>query len=209
MAEARITLHPKMHHPKSIQLTETHWGYILSTKRGTADGLAMSEALMRFVGIVSVMAAYAIWLVPEALVSADASQLKAVTASVLIVLGATMYFVFGRARVVETQVDTSAREIRLARRAGNGSAKVILRIPFGSVQSAYVRRDDGKPAELHLRLGAEETIHIVSGLERELNLVHGRFCRDLKSPQERMEMRLSVATTTPMRAVRLRQAGQR
>ncbi|MEL7106294.1 MAG: hypothetical protein AAGM21_10265 [Pseudomonadota bacterium] len=209
MTEARITLHPKMHHPKSIQLVETHWGYILSSQRATAGGSAMSEAAMRFFGIVLVMTAYAIWLVPAGLIPGEPLQLKAALAVVLALGGATLYFLSSRALVQETQVDTTAREIRLARRVRDKKTRVTRRIPFSSVQSAYVRRDEGKPAELHLRLGAQETVHLVSGLERELNLVHGRFCRDLKSPAERMEMRLSVAAPTPVRAVRLRQAGQR
>lgn len=209
MADARITLHPKMHHPKSIQLTETHWGYILSAGKDAAGGSAMSEAAMRFVGIVFVMTAYGVWLVPEGLLAGNAVQLKAIMATVLALGGAALYFLASYALVLETQVDTAAREIRLARRVRGRKARVVRRIPFGAVQSAYVRRDEGKPAELHLRIGADDVVHVVSGLERELNLVHARFCRDLKSPQERIEMRLSVAQPTPTRAVRLRQAGRR
>ncbi|MEO1239653.1 MAG: hypothetical protein AAFW64_08340 [Pseudomonadota bacterium] len=209
MADARITLHPKMHHPKSIQLTETHWGYILSAGKDAAGSTAMSEAAMRFVGIVLVMTAYGVWLVPQGLLAGNAVHLKAVMATGLALGGAALYFLAGYALVLETQIDTVEREIRLARRVRNRKSRVVRRIPFGAVQSAYVRRDEGKPAELHLRLGPDDVVHVVSGLERELNLVHARFCRDLKSPQERMEMRLSVDQPKPLRAIRLRQAGQR
>lgn len=208
MAAARITLHPKMHRPVSLDLVETNWGYILRSKAKNAGHGSALNAGFRFFGMILVAAAFAHWLVPEGLYRNDPWAAKSAITGLLSAAGAVIYAIGLLVQGYEVQVDTSVREVRLARRRRKDVARVTQSIPFAGVESVFVERHPGKPADLLLRVkGAREPIKLLSGLERELNLLHARLCRDLKSPQERMEMRLSASATPPLRQVRLRHFG--
>ncbi len=202
MSVARISLHPQQFRPTSISITETHWGYILRRKSAASS----VEGVLRFMGIVLVMASYAFWLVPGGLISSEVLLTKIVVASGFAMLGAALYFVAVRGFGSETQIDTAEREVRFARRNGRGETKVMTCIPFGLVESVFVQRDELHPATLCLRpVGNGEVRKMVYGLERELNLVHSRLCKDLKSPEERMEMRLKLVPKPATRGIRIRQ----
>ncbi|MEL7025687.1 MAG: hypothetical protein AAGO57_00465, partial [Pseudomonadota bacterium] len=106
----------------------------------------------------------------------------------------------------ETHIDTSKREIRFARRSAGNKIRVKLRVPFSEIESVFVRRNEAHQGLLRLRVrGASQALTIVAGVERELNLMHSRLCRDLKSPEERLEMRLKLVRPEQKVAVKLRQ----
>lgn len=208
MSGARITLHPKLHRPQSFSLIETHWGYILREHPSGLGVHRLIDAGLRFFGIVLVMTAYAQWLVPAGLYQGNPLASKVVLAVVLSVGGCVMYLFAANRGRLEAQIDTSLREVRLARTRRNRPARIKSRIPFDQIESVFVERHAGKPAELYLRRtqGAAD-VRLVSGAGREMNLLHARLCRDLTDPVQRLEMRLGAVQPTDTKLIRLRRIG--
>jgi len=198
MSKARITFLPDRRGEGSVKLIETHWGYILREADGAVGGVALAEAALRFLGLILVVSAYAQWLLPAALFPAGDVSGRIGLSAVLAVGGAAVYLVANRGFRPETQVDTAKREFRFARRNGQGIARIQRRLPFDAVESAFVRRRDGGAGELCLRLaGVEAQVHVATGAERDLEVLHLRLCRDLKSPAERVEARMKLVAVTP------------
>ncbi|MDJ1007545.1 MAG: hypothetical protein QNJ13_06925 [Paracoccaceae bacterium] len=194
MAEARITFHPERRGTGTLRLTETHWGYIVREASGAIGGAALAEAALRFFGLVLVLAAYGQWLLPAGLFPSDAVAAKVALSAALAWIGAGLYFFANRGFAHEIQVDTAKREFRFARRNGRGLTRVVRRLPFGVVESVFVRRGEAGWAQFFLRVqGVAAPLHLANGAERDLNLLHSRLCRDLKSPAERVEARLKDA----------------
>lgn len=206
MAEPRITFHPERRAGATLRLTETHWGYIVSEADGALGGPALTEAGLRFLGLVLVLASYIQWLLPDGLYRVDPLGAKIGMSALFALAGAALYFVanVGFERAIE--VDTQERVVRFVRRNGRGRARVLQSVPFDAIGSVFVRRHEGAMAELRLGIaGLDESLHVMRGADRDLHLLHARLCRDLKSPAERLEARLRlipsrrVAVRAPLR----------
>lgn len=192
MASARITFHPERRGSGTIKLTETHWGYILREAAGPLGGAAVAELALRGFGLLLVMSAYGQWLLPSGLFTPDTGD-RILLSAVLASAGGAIYFLANRGLQPEIHVDTAEREFRFAHRNGRGAVRIGRRLPFETVESVFVRRHEGAPAEIRLRIrGIEDAVHLVSGAANDLNLMHARLCKDLKSPHERVEARLRV-----------------
>ena len=192
MTAARITLHPALLHPKSFTLVETHWGYILRAPKRRSGHVA----LLRFLGIILVMSSFAQWLVPDSLLPAEGVSIQAAIGGAFATSGALLYALgwFGWDR--EAQIDTVSGEVRLVRPAGQGWAMTTFKTPFARVDEVFVKRDKSGVPGLWLRSGDhKDAIRLVTGHERELNLVHSRMLRDMRPPEARVEMRLQLLET--------------
>ncbi|MEM9708456.1 MAG: hypothetical protein AAF871_06640 [Pseudomonadota bacterium] len=201
MSEPRITLYPARRDASSVPVTETHWGYILREAERPWGGVALAEASCRFLGLVLVIAAYAQWLIPASLFPSDPLSTKISLSIILSVGGAGVYYLANRGLRREVQVDTAERQVRFARRSVRGRPNVIRVVPFEAISGVFVNRREGG-AELCLRLeGFDTSVRLASGVERDLNLLHARLCRDFKTAEQRMEARLGIerARLVPVR----------
>lgn len=202
MAVARITFHPERRRDRSIGRTETHWGYILRETRTALGGAALAEVFLRFLGVVIVLTALALWLVPAWAFAGDAATARGAVVAALMLVGASIYVGAGYGLASEVQVDTSALELRLARRNARGVVRIGRTVAFEAVESLVVQHHEGVDADVMLRLvGTRAPLRLLRGEGREIQNLHARLCRDLQSPAQRVEARLRAE---PVRKVALR-----
>lgn len=186
--------------PRSLQVTETHWGYIVRETLPWLNRGAALEASLRLIGLGAVIGAYGFWLVPGALLVGDVIAMKLVVSLLLAVSGAALYLYANKGFRPELQVDTARRELRFAYRNGRGMSRIGSRIAFGGIESIYVQRNQGEPgrARLYARVaGMPVGLHLIDGPEAALNRLHRRLCVDFVPPKERVEARLKAQSIRP------------
>ena len=204
MADARITFHPERRGDVSVAITETHWGYVVREAQAPAGGAILVATAMRFLGLTFVLAACSQWLLPDVLFDAGLPSGRAVLSASLAVCGAALYFLVRTPAREELQVDTDAREFRVARGDGAVGARVLRRIPFTAVEGVELSKDHGPGAvAVFIRLAEDGTmVRAVGGDMRDVERLRHRLCRDLQTPVERVEARLKCAPPRRRLAVR-------
>ena len=179
--------------PSSLAVSETYWGYILRERDADTGGATLRDVGLVFAGVLLVMAGLGQWLLPGALFSADLLLPKIAITAVMLALGLVCLQMVGRDTTVEVQVDTVKRELRVVERDRRGTERLVQRIAMRDIDSAYVKRGPHPSAGGHLLLRvahSEAPLHLATGSERELRLLHDRVRRDLRPPRERVERRL-------------------
>ena len=108
---------------------------------------------------------------------------------------AAVLFVFAdRGFTPELQVDAALREIRLCARTLRGATRVQNRIPMREIEEVFARPDPEEPGQTELCFrvdGVAEPIRIAAGSAGDLAPVLERLTRDLRTPRERVELRLA------------------
>jgi hypothetical protein len=179
--------------PSSLAVGETYWGYIVREHASDQDRRFLRDAVLVFSGAVLVLVGLGQWLMPGALFTADLVALKIAVTAAMLSLGLVCLHAVGRDAAVEIQVDTVKRELRVVERDRRGGERLVQRIAMRDIDSAYVKRGPHPSAGGHLLLRvahSEAPLHLASGSERELRLLHDRVRRDLRPPRERIERRL-------------------
>jgi hypothetical protein len=178
----------------ALDIRDTHWGFIVTELSANATADFLSEVGLKFVVVVLVLAAGAQWLLPGSLFSGDVILMKlAITAA----LGSVCLGLFrfaNRGFVVELQVDAALREIRIGMRNTAGRFRVQNRIPMRDIEECFVRpaADRDGHTELCFRVsGHAEPIQIAAGSVADLTPVLQRLTRDLRTPRERVTLRMA------------------
>lgn len=177
----------------ALMVGETHWGYIIRERDTGGDRRLVRDALLVFLGAILVAVGLGQWLMPGALFNADLIAIKLAITAAMLGVGIGCFHVVGRDGMVEVQVDTVRRELRVTERDRRGAERLIQRVPMREIDSAYVKRGSRPSAGGHLLLRLAETdapLHLATGSERELRLLHDRLRRDLRPARERVERRL-------------------
>jgi len=188
------------------KVTDTYWGYTIAEPLARSPGLAVP--VLRFLGLVLVLAAYAQWLLPAAMFNGEPLLAKAALTGIFGMSGIGLYWFASRGVRRIVTVDLSRRQVRLAQRNGRGDDRVRLIQPISKVEGAVLKRaaDPAVPSELFLRLkGRMAPVLIAAGGEAELLALHRRMAEDLRPMRERIEDRLSYdpgfrSVRTAMRA---------
>lgn len=185
-------------------VVETYWGYVIRENRHGADQETLIEAGLRFLGLVMVLAAYGQWLLPSSFYAGDAFIMKAGMAFILGVAGVVVYWYASRGLHVDIHVDVSKREVRVAHRNSRGQSRLHSVVPMRRVESAFLKRSrDAGAASLYLRFrDRDEVMHVATGPESDLVILHRRLSADLRPMTERINHRL--AKTVPFRSSRTR-----
>ncbi len=188
----------------ALMVRETHWGYIIRERETVADRRLLRDALLVFAGVVLVAVGLGQWLMPGSLLAADLIVIKVVLTAALLAGGLACFHAVVREARVEVQVDTVRRELRVTERDRRGAERLLQRVPMREIDSAYVKRGARSPAGGHLLLrlaDSDAPLHLASGTERELRLLHDRLRRDLRPARERVERRLlrEAARAMPQR----------
>lgn len=179
--------------PGHLSVGETHWGYIIRERGAEGDRRLLRDGLLGFAGAVLVAVGLGQWLMPGALYAADLIVIKVAITAAMLGIALACFHAVGRAGAVEVQVDTVRRELRVAERDRRGAERLMQRVPMRDIDSAYVKRGARPSAGGHLLLrlaNSDAPLHLASGSERELRLLHDRLRRDLRPARERVERRL-------------------
>lgn len=175
-------------------VAETYWGYVIRENPHGRNQETLIEAGLRFLGLILVLAAYGQWLVPASLFSGDPIIMKAGIAFILGVSGVVIYWYASRGLSVDIQVDVSKREVRVAHRNGRGQTRLHSIIPMRRIESAFLKRSkaEGAEASLYLRFrDRSDVLHVASGPEADLVILHRRLSADLRPVSERINQRLA------------------
>lgn len=184
-------------------VVETYWGYVIREGGYGGEQESLTEAGLRFLGLVLVLSAYGQWLLPAWLFTGDAFIMKAGIAFILGVTGVVIYWYASRGLSVEIHVDVSKREVRVAHRNSRGQTRLHSVVPMRRVESAFLKRSksEGAEASLYLRFrDRDEVMHVATGPETDLVILHRRLAADLRPMTERISQRL--ARTVPFRSSR-------
>jgi hypothetical protein len=178
----------------ALDIRDTHWGFVVTE---IADGVpreALIEGAMKFGSAALLGAAAAQWLMPGSMFSGDVLVMKLVLTSALAGCAAMLFRFADRGFLPELQVDAALREIRVGARTLHGTSRVQNRIPMREIEEVFVRSDAAEPGrtELCFRVeGLAEPVRIASGTAADLAPVLERLTRDLRTPRERVELRMA------------------
>lgn len=179
----------------AVRVLERHFGYVIAEDGDRFSRETLSEAAMRFAGLLLVLSAYAQWLLPASIVPTDALILKALMSLVLGASGVILYRLASRGLAREVEVDLTRRELRLMNRNARGQRRMRSATPMRAVASAFIRRSGERTGEptLYLRLkDRERLLPVASGPEAVLGRLHARLSADLRPANEPPERRLTA-----------------
>lgn len=163
-------------------LEESHWGYTIRD-RDAARGLRCAAyAGSRFVGMVLLMAALGLWILPDTAHSAELFTMKLAAMVMFTVIGAALVWAGRAPRHLEFHVDTKRGELRIGNRDLRGAFRLASVLRFERVASVYMLRskDRSQPTRLFLRLAVGDgAIEVASGPEEGLERLRLRLTRDL------------------------------
>lgn len=164
---------------------ETHWGYTI------CDGIAAGRvnrsvaAVGRFLGVILLMAALGLWVLPDAAHSPDLLTMKLAAMVMFTVVGGTLFWTGRAARDLEVQVDMLRGEVRIGHRGFRDGFRVSNLLRFDQVASVYLLRskDRSQPTRMFLRLaGQDGAVEIARGPQASLEALRLRLTRDLARP---------------------------
>ena len=178
-----------------LRVSETHWGYVIHEDWDQNGRESLTEAVLRFIGLVLVMSAYAQWLLPAALFFGDPVSTKAGLSFFLGSVGAAIYWTANRGTNIDLHVDLARRELRIAHRNARGQSRLQTIVPMTDVASAFIARPkSGGASELYLRLrDRDDVMHVATGDENALRSLHLRLSHDLRPLEDRINRRLAMA----------------
>lgn len=189
----------------ALRVSETYWGYEIQDNANRFDSDRVTEPLLKFFGLVLVLAAYGQWFLPAVFFGNDAVFAKAVLCFFLGALGCWIYWSAGRGLQTSIEIDTTRRQVRVVRRNSKGRRSVGTVVPMQNIESAFIQRtkEMGMKPNLYLRMrDAHELLHVATGPELELEDILERLHRDLRTPRERVELKL--AERSGFRSIRQR-----
>ncbi len=177
--------------PRRLRIHDTQWGFIVHETARDARGV-LAETWWKFIAFAAIFAAGAQWLLPGSLYTGDVLIMKLGLTAALV---GTAFWVLRNASHEgwpELQVDAVRREIRVATRHANGSSRVRSRIAMRDIEGCFVRPGREDETELCFRvLGQDEPVRIAAGTAGELAPVLERLTRDLRTPRERVALRMA------------------
>lgn len=186
--EARIEAHKSQDSlpaGRGPALDPTHWGYSLHAKDDIGTITRIAAMGGRFFGVILLMAAAGLWVMPDAMMGNDVFAMKLAATVMFTIFGGYLYWVGSNGIGTEIQIDTNRGEIRVGRRSLQGAfvSKGMLR--FSDVASVFLVRakEPGQITHLYMRIGAGDTaLEIAAGDEPRLDALRERLTRDLTRP---------------------------
>lgn len=189
---------PAQSDSRVLSVQETMWGYILGEEAGRFDQDRLLELGCRFLGLILILCAYGQWFLPGSVFVGDVLAMKAALSFFFGASGAAIYWFASRGLMLEVHVDLSRRELRVVNRNSRDQVRLHSRVPMRNVESAFMRRDNGRGARTHLMLrlrDKSQVMHVASGSEAEMHHLHRRLSADIKPAKERLEDRLARQAT--------------
>jgi hypothetical protein len=178
----------------ALEIRDTHWGFVVTELPDGVSHDVVMEAVLKFAAVSLVLAAVAQWLLPGSMFSGDVLVMKLVLTVALGALAVVVFRVADRGFLAELQVDAALREIRVGSRNAHGISRVQNRIPMRDLEEFFVRTDAARPGttDLYFRVsGVSEPVRIAGGTVADLAPVLERLTRDLRTPRERVELRMA------------------
>lgn len=174
---------------ETLRLVETRYGYGVRAKRGAGVFFALEWA-MRCVGASLIVAALAVWAIPEGWVLSE-TVVKGVVSGILGIGGGCVTWIAGQGFAQEVQINPRKREIELVTRNSFGRRKLRRNFTLRDLESFYVKRskDPFELAGMFLRLRGAQELRVLRGTAAELSALHEIMCKDLQPAKARQVRR--------------------
>jgi len=178
--------------PGLLRIEDTQWGFIVHEVSAGGHPL-LAAAGVKFVALAALFAAGAQWLLPGSLFSGDVLLMKLGLTAALASSAIWLMLWFSHGGLPELHVGAARREIRVAVRTAQGECRVRSRIAMRDIEQCFVRPgEDASRTELCFRVsGHENPVRIAAGKAPDLAPVLERLSRDLRTPRERVAMKLA------------------
>jgi hypothetical protein len=178
----------------ALEIRDTGWGFVVTELPGGPSWEIASEAILKFLALTVALAAFAQWLLPGSIFAGDVVVMKLGLTAALGCLAFVLFRFADRGFLPELQVDAALREIRVGARNAHGATRVVNRIPMRDIEEFFVRACADQPGttELCFRVaGLSEPVRIAAGTVADLAPVLERLARDLRTPRERVALRMA------------------
>lgn len=165
------------------ELIHTRWGYIITSRDAAKLAMRTGYLFMRYVGIVLVLAAVGLWILPGTSVHGDVIPFKLGVSVLFVILGIVGIWNGVDDRCEETQIDLERREVRRGVRRANGQFVMCSDMALRDAGDLYMvapsREDSG--AVLYLRCArSDRALELAKGPEDLLFPLQRRIAMDLK-----------------------------
>jgi hypothetical protein len=180
--------------PRALDIQDTGWGFVVTERTGLLSSELVTEAALKFLAVTLLFAACAQWLLPGSLFAGEVLLMKLALTGTLCGVALVLFRFADRGFLPELQVDAVLREIRLAARNAHGASRLVNRIPMRDIEEFFVQpcADQPEATELLFRVtGLAEPVRIAAGTVADLAPVLQRLARDLRSPRERVALRMA------------------
>ena len=177
-----------------LEIRDTRWGFVVTERPEATSWEAVSEAVLKFLALTVALAAGAQWLLPGSMFAGDVVVMKLALTAPLCALALVLFRFADRGFLPELQVDAALREIRLGLRNARGATRVANRFPMREIEEVFVRPSADEPGrtELCFRIdGLRDPVRIAAGPVADLAQVLERLARDLRTPRERVALRMA------------------
>ena len=179
---------------RNLRLTETPTGCLL---REACDGSGRDifvELSLRFFGLVLILSAYGLWVLPGSLFTGDVLLMKLILSAAFAVLGTILSLIAHRGLQLETEINLPAREIRFSAVNIFGRVRVQNRLHMDDIDQIVLQKDADatRRAQLYCRMAdGQGAVLLATGAPGEMAALHRRLKKDCQSPTERLEARMA------------------
>ena len=185
---AEFDLRPASRRTKhTLAVDSAPWGYAI--RDAATDSLTgkLVASSGRFIGAALLMAAAALWVMPDALLTPEVLGMKLGAMVMFTILGGYIFWVGRTCTPGEFQIDTTLGEVRVGTRAVNGGFREKGALTFDEISSVFLLRSKEcrSRARLFLRVGGgNDALEIATGRQDELERLRDRITRDLQHAAE-------------------------
>lgn len=169
-------------------IEEAAWGYTIRDGDAQIGLRTLGAETSRFAGLILLMAAAGLWVLPDSLLLGDLIGIKVALAVMFLIFGGYLFWAGRHARHPEFQVDLQHREIRIGTRTLSGKFRKIGRVEFDHVGSVFLLRskDHSARPRLFLRLADFSSgLEIAAGSTDQLESLKHRLTRDLSGQTDK------------------------
>ncbi|MHC0053125.1 hypothetical protein [Actibacterium sp. D379-3] len=167
----------------SVSMSETNWGYIISSDTQWGNRAALIERTFALAGCACLIAACGSWLFPQVNAAVGPDMPGRIASSLGMGIPALLFlWLSERGMGYEVQVDVVKSCLRQGVCNRRGKVRTLRTVPFDKIGSAFIKRGQapGDIAQLFVRLTGGRTVHLTSGRETTLRTLHGRLSRELR-----------------------------
>lgn len=169
-----------------VEFRDTYWGYVIRSDTPAARRARGVEVAALAMGFTLALIAVAHWILPGSLNVPELVPFKAAASVVFLVLGGVLVWYARRGLRYEVQIDKVKREVRAVLRNRHDLSRVIEKVAFSEVGSAFIERGRSRftPSRLYMRIRDTPTlIEVATGTEAEMNSLHLRLSHDMAAPK--------------------------
>jgi hypothetical protein len=178
----------------ALQVRDTGWGFVVNELGKGRSYDLLTEAALKLAAVALVIAAGTQWLLPGSMFAGGVLVMKLALTAGMGGLALLLFRFANRGFVAELQVDAVLREVRVGSRNTQGILRVMNRVSMRDIEECFVRPgpEGTGTTELCFRVaGLSQPVQIAAGSIADLAPVLERLTRDLRTPRERVELRMA------------------